>query len=394
MSGSFQLTFTATLGAAALAEPVSDWIGRKLPSGFPAGRTVASVLGMTIGCNLAMLPATLSIFGGISLVSPITNLLVVPLLPVILIWAFFSLALAPVPVASVLCAKGLELLLGIIITSAKWLSGLPAAYLGLSYPFIPFWLGAVLILSLTLLLRKKKRLAVRVVCIMLAGLVGLTALQKFIRRDMLEIVPLQTFDSAGVLVMYRGSASAVFLSDDKYLYSETEEYLRSRNISRIDTLVLGGEETGRLSEMEFLNGAVPVSNIALSRTAPAAPYLSSRVSAKCFLLGEGTGFESSLAGLGQLRVRRCFDGIAAEVTSGDSRICITNSETAAAKAKCEILFLGGKNVKIPAQIPAGCVILLTEPDRPPGVIGGEALSGWENRAFVRMDRSGAIQLGR
>ncbi len=75
----FQLSLTATAGLLAFAAPWTRWLvgWQVLP------RWVAEVLGTTLAAQVAVLPVLLYHFGTLSVISPVANLLIAPLVPVI-----------------------------------------------------------------------------------------------------------------------------------------------------------------------------------------------------------------------------------------------------------------------------------------------------------------------
>ena len=76
----FQLSFMATLSIIYL-KPILDKKTEKLPNYFK----IKDIITMTLAAQLGTLPLLIFHFGRLSLISPLANLLIVPLLPVIMI---------------------------------------------------------------------------------------------------------------------------------------------------------------------------------------------------------------------------------------------------------------------------------------------------------------------
>ncbi|MBL7053440.1 MAG: ComEC/Rec2 family competence protein, partial [Candidatus Portnoybacteria bacterium] len=76
----FQLSFIATLSIIYL-KPILDEKTNKLPNPYQ----IKDILTMTLAAQLGTLPILIFHFGRLSLISPLANLLIVPLLPVIMI---------------------------------------------------------------------------------------------------------------------------------------------------------------------------------------------------------------------------------------------------------------------------------------------------------------------
>ncbi|MFI5272577.1 MAG: ComEC/Rec2 family competence protein, partial [Ktedonobacterales bacterium] len=80
----FQLTTLATFGLPLLVPPLRDWLAVRLRL-LPAAGAIAESLAVTVVAQLATLPVLALTFQQISLVAPLANLLVVPLLAPLLV---------------------------------------------------------------------------------------------------------------------------------------------------------------------------------------------------------------------------------------------------------------------------------------------------------------------
>lgn len=74
----FQLSLAATFGLVAFSSPLEHIFTSRLPKG------VATVLAATLGATLATLPPSLVTFGQVSVVGPLVNVIVVPLVPLVM----------------------------------------------------------------------------------------------------------------------------------------------------------------------------------------------------------------------------------------------------------------------------------------------------------------------
>ena len=81
----FQLSFLAVLGINYLFPIFSNWL-RKVPNIFQ----IKNILAMSLAAQIFTLPILIYSFGRISLVAPLTNVLVLPFLPFIIIFGFLS----------------------------------------------------------------------------------------------------------------------------------------------------------------------------------------------------------------------------------------------------------------------------------------------------------------
>ena len=135
----FQLSSLATAGLIAWATPLTDWLERGGRGRIP--RWLAESLGVSLAAQAATLPMILVSFGRLAVLSPVVNLLVVPLVApamaagvVALAGGALVLAGLPPMVGAVLAAPGwviLRILDAIVMTAA----GVPFASLTLAAPF-------------------------------------------------------------------------------------------------------------------------------------------------------------------------------------------------------------------------------------------------------------------
>jgi competence protein ComEC len=127
----FRLSVTATAGLLAWATPLGRWIGRIWGGRLPGW--LAEGLGISLAAQAATLPDVLVTFGRLSLVAPVVNLAVVPLVPAamaagVLAMAGGALTMAGLP-AIVATVLGLPawLLLHVIVVVVRTAAGLPFA---------------------------------------------------------------------------------------------------------------------------------------------------------------------------------------------------------------------------------------------------------------------------
>ena len=121
----FQLSFLAMMGIIYLMPIFQDWL-RKIPTVFQ----LRSILAMTLSAQVFTLPILIYNFGYLSLVAPITNVLIVPLLPFVMLSGFiFGLAgIIFQPLGWILSWPAWGLLT-YLTELVDWFSGFPLAYL-------------------------------------------------------------------------------------------------------------------------------------------------------------------------------------------------------------------------------------------------------------------------
>lgn len=128
----FQLSFAATLGILLLAAPLQTRL-KKLPP------FLAETLAVTLAAQALTLPLLIFYFETVSTVSVLTNLLVVPIIPVIMAFGLLTAALGWIPFVGQGVAGLTWLFLSYILTCATFCAGLPFASLQVG-KFHPVWL--------------------------------------------------------------------------------------------------------------------------------------------------------------------------------------------------------------------------------------------------------------
>jgi competence protein ComEC len=134
----FQLSVAATAGLLRWAGPIKTRVARRLPSATP--NWLAEALAVSLAAQLATLPLVLLHFGRLSLVAPLSNLLVAPIIAPAMIAAAVALAAGGLIVAGVpaLVLAPISLLgslsLGAMASVADAAAGLPFASVELQPP--------------------------------------------------------------------------------------------------------------------------------------------------------------------------------------------------------------------------------------------------------------------
>ncbi len=156
---SFQLSFVATAGLILLAGPLESLMERHLWRGITGKslkdslRLLGEAVAVTLAPQVVVLPLIATSFGQLSLVAPLTNILIGPAQPFIMTWGGVAtlLGLVPwlLPIARVV-AWPPWLLLTYTRTVVHWIAGWPSASIPVSRT-TSFWLGLGLYGCLALL---------------------------------------------------------------------------------------------------------------------------------------------------------------------------------------------------------------------------------------------------
>ncbi|MFV2064326.1 MAG: DNA internalization-related competence protein ComEC/Rec2, partial [Chloroflexota bacterium] len=147
-----QLSLAATAGLLVMGRPAEATVRRVMRGKAP--RWFCETLGISLAAQLATLPLILLHFGRFSLISPLANLLVAPVVPTAMLGAFVGVLIGPLlvgPLASLIVAPvtlAAWLPLTLMVRGAHLLAGVPLANLEL---VAPFDLAGALVATLLLL---------------------------------------------------------------------------------------------------------------------------------------------------------------------------------------------------------------------------------------------------
>ncbi len=148
----FQLSFMATLSIIYL-KPILDRVIRKLPNLL----RIKDILTMTLAAQIGVLPLLVFHFGRVSLISPLANLLIVPLLPVIMILGIVLvfIGLIWLPLAKII-AWPVWFLLSYLVKLVNYLSFIPLAAIEFRSFSLIILVGYYLFLAIIVYRRKDR----------------------------------------------------------------------------------------------------------------------------------------------------------------------------------------------------------------------------------------------
>lgn len=377
-AGGFWLSFFAVLGTALFSRPVSERIGRIPGFRSGAGAFAARAVGSSAAANLGILPVTVPMFGGVALMFPLGNLVAVPLLPVISVCGALTLFFRRVPVLGTALAGITEGTLFLVEQTARFLAGFRIGWVGLGWMPGWLWTAAGILMLLAILTGQSRRVTAAVGMGILAVLAGAFCVRGFLDSRSVEITPVLSSGGTSVVVRQGSRASVICLADDGSLGYEIEEYLRARNVWRLEHVVLGGDPPRKMEDTRYLfQTAKPdwifLGQNELLRYAPSLFPSDERIR----VLTPGSGFLLSEYPQGRLDVCRFDEGVLTVVTAGNVRVAIASGDELAERAalmRCEILIYDGKNPEKMRKFPFKYVILLNKSDTAPDAREEEKLS--------------------
>lgn len=276
---SFQMTMLATFGILAFGDLQGKLLSlfphkKSLAElGFKVLRFFASSLFITLTATLAILPIQWLIFGEMSLLAPIANLIMIPLATVLLWLSLLLLPLSFFPAAAFL--PGIpagwisEAMLGITEKFSR-LHGM----LSLNYEFVPYILIPLILLTVLLLILDLKKL--RVLTLAPTGMAILAFVLCLIVSDhwgqsSVDVVYRTTGKNDGLLLVQNGSAVICDISNGSATQLRKDyQLLQEHCATEVEVLMLTHYHTRQITAFSRFTDSVMLRTLWLPRPQTAA----------------------------------------------------------------------------------------------------------------------------
>lgn len=203
---------------------------------------LAGIVSVTLCSTLMTMPIIMLNFGRISLVSIISNILIVLPTMLMMIFTLIFSVFYLIPVFRFI-AVPLAFLSGVLINyitfCADLLAKIPFASVSTRHPMILFWLAATCILvALALLLYEKyKLLKLSAILSAIILFVGNFSYQIF-DRNVTHLAFLDTGNGCSAVISKDGHASVISCGGDEIKSSKMQSYLDAQNVKSLDYLLL------------------------------------------------------------------------------------------------------------------------------------------------------------
>lgn len=205
-------------------------------------KKLAGTISITLCSTIMTMPIIMLSFGRISLVSIISNILIVFPTMLMMIFTLIFSVLYLIPVFRFI-AVPLAFLSGVLVNyitfCANLLAKIPFASVSTRQPMVLFWLAATCILvALALLLYEKyKLLKLSAILSAIILLVGIFSYQIF-DRNVTHLAFLDTGNGCSAVISKDGHASVLSCGGDEIKSSKMQAYLDAQNVKSLDYLLL------------------------------------------------------------------------------------------------------------------------------------------------------------
>lgn len=240
----FQLSFMSVLSIFLLTLPVYEYVLGKFNNKIPTEmlKTLFSAVLLSVCISLSVtlftFPIMVTAFGGVSLVSPLTNLLLLPVVSLIVILTALYSLLCYVPIISTILGYAVNIISFYILKVVEITSALPFAYLPANEEYIIGWAVFLflILLSLYLLIRKNLTIGKISTAFVIVAILLSFGGQINASLSQYQIAAISGEDSSSYIVSMNGRGVLIGISEDYYFESNLAERVEELGI-RFDALV-------------------------------------------------------------------------------------------------------------------------------------------------------------
>lgn len=262
----FQLSVTAVAGLVVFGGFAAEWVSAMLPSRM---RWLAEPVSMTLVAQWATLPITSAVFSTVSLVAPVANLLVGPLISAVLTSALAGLALSPAPVVGTVLLKVASVCASAATEVAGYLASVPYAAMPLGASGVI--IGAVTLVTATFVWtvwpRPRKGPAIAVaLTIVVTSVIALAGPRP---ASGTSLVVLDVGQGDATLVR---DGSRCVLIDTGPDAPALADALRRQRVLRLDAVVLTHMHSDHIGGVKAIAGLIPVKQVFVGEGATPRQY--------------------------------------------------------------------------------------------------------------------------
>ena len=265
------LSFAATLGLMLFSGPMLRavmghiGIGRRLPRRIL--EVLIGVVCTTLSAQITVLPIQVLVFGNVSLISPLSNLLIVPaseyaftlgVTALLLSFPWLPLGWLPALAARLLTSFQLKLV--------PWLAGIPLASVSADSPYILMLLAFLYLLGLYWYLCRPKRIRTVLLCAV-CGLGAAVLCAVLDAALTTEVTIADTLGGQSVIVCSRGGNAVINCGGGSRASDPVMQALRRRSAGRVDLLILTDYRSASAGGAEALLEDIPVKTVLLPEPA-------------------------------------------------------------------------------------------------------------------------------
>lgn len=267
---SFLLSFSATLGILLVSSKITAF-GKRFCMGVKLLEGVCENFSVSLAAVLFTAPVSMLAFQEFSVIAPVSNLVACLMFAPLLVAGFLTGVLGMV-------WQGAGELLGRITRSLAWMlskiaeffASFPYSHLPLGFGFVKAWVFcAAGLIGLSMLSRSRRRMvrysALLSVIVLLGGILS----HQVFFRDVICVAVVGNGFGYSIVVTYDSRATVIDCGGGDYSGRNTYNYLSSKGIEQIDSLILTGLDREAAGGAAFLVSQCSVRSLVMPDKGPA-----------------------------------------------------------------------------------------------------------------------------
>lgn len=205
-------------------------------------RYVIKSFSLTLSVTIAVLPINIMFFKRLSIIAPVSNILLMLPITLMIVLALISSVLYLVGIPKVIVVPLLaviRLIVNYVIKVSEFLANIPMSYISLEYRFLSLWVSLVLILiGLCLIFGKIKRQIKLIVLLSLNMLFTGIISYQWVNRNLTTMNILDVGNGCSVVLSKNGRGAIISCGGDDYHSEKLKNYLDSINCNDLDLILL------------------------------------------------------------------------------------------------------------------------------------------------------------
>ncbi len=262
---SFLLSVSGAFGIGVFAQ----YMTKNMPVENRKQRLVKNIIAFSL-VTLFVLPVSMLFFNETSIVSPIVNLILIPLCNVTLICGLLvtitgGVGIIAYPLLTVagICCK-------IVLGVSQFLGKIEYTHISLGYRFLSVSIIMLTIfVAVTFILFKKPKFIAVSICISMLILISESTIYRISQRDILKIAFLGSGTNVAIVVSYNGSVDIIDMSGGNKSVDYVSKYIKSSGFSEINTLCIVNQPYQSMTSYDEMLKLEKVNNVIL----PLGTYL-------------------------------------------------------------------------------------------------------------------------
>lgn len=241
---SLQLSVASTTGIMLVLAPTRRYIWELLGESTRLKRFImwfSDILIISFAANLALMPFYVFVFGNVSLVAPVSNIVSSILTPVIISSSLIATLIAMLPVISgAACVPAFiaDISTFGLIKSTKWFSDFKYASVGTEYTFMVIWVVASCVLFGYAAFTQKGKIKFHALILSMVVLFASIFCYNINNSSKIAVTVLPTYTHGCVVITENNHTTAIYRTSSEERLSVVEYALNDAGVFDIDTLII------------------------------------------------------------------------------------------------------------------------------------------------------------